>query len=156
MTNILDDVASLAGASPVGGIIGGVVQIGSSLIDRLIPDPAAAAQAKLELLKMQTQGELAKLTMATDLGKAQLAVDQTEAASNNAYAADWRPTAGYVMVGIMAWEYALAPLLTWLTALIGHPTPMPTLDFNSISPVLMGMLGLGTMHTVETVKGVPQ
>ena len=42
--------------------IAALLDIGSKVIDRLIPDPAAKAQAQLELLKMQQEGRLAELT----------------------------------------------------------------------------------------------
>lgn len=41
--------------------IGGLFNIGTKLIDRLIPDPEQKAKAQLELLKMQQDGTLAQL-----------------------------------------------------------------------------------------------
>lgn len=41
--------------------------IGSQLIEKLIPDPAAAAKAQLELAKMAQDGELAKMANDTKL-----------------------------------------------------------------------------------------
>jgi hypothetical protein len=41
--------------------IGALLDIGSKLIDRFCPDPAAAESAKLKLLEMQQTGELAQL-----------------------------------------------------------------------------------------------
>lgn len=38
-----------------------LLNIGGKLVDKLIPDPKAQAQAKLELAKMAQDGELAKL-----------------------------------------------------------------------------------------------
>lgn len=38
-----------------------ILTIGGKLIDKLIPDPAAKAQAQLELAKMAQDGELAKM-----------------------------------------------------------------------------------------------
>jgi len=43
--------------------------IGGKLIDRFLPDPAAAAAAKQELEQMQQNGELAKMANETDLYK---------------------------------------------------------------------------------------
>ena len=42
--------------------IAALLDIGGKVIDRLIPDPAAKAQAQIELLKMQQEGRLAELT----------------------------------------------------------------------------------------------
>ena len=43
--------------------------IGTKLIDKLIPDPAAKAAAQLELAKMAQDGELAKMANNTDIYK---------------------------------------------------------------------------------------
>ena len=41
--------------------IGALLDIGSKMIDKFFPDPAAAESAKLKLLEMQQNGELAQL-----------------------------------------------------------------------------------------------
>ena len=46
-----------------------LMNLGGKLIDKLIPDPAAKAQAQLELAKMAQDGELAKLANEADLYK---------------------------------------------------------------------------------------
>ena len=60
------------------------LDVGGKLIDRLWPDPAQAAQAKMQLLEMAQKGELAQLTASAEIVKA-------EAASNHWLAANWRP-----------------------------------------------------------------
>jgi len=44
-----------------------LLDIGSKLIDRFIPDPAAKVQAQLDLAKMAQDGELAKMANDTKL-----------------------------------------------------------------------------------------
>lgn len=44
-----------------------LLDIGGKLIDKLIPDPEAKAKAQSELLKMQQDGELAKMANDTKL-----------------------------------------------------------------------------------------
>jgi hypothetical protein len=44
-----------------------LLNVGSKLIDKLIPDPEAKAKAQLELAKMAQEGELAKLANETKL-----------------------------------------------------------------------------------------
>ncbi len=46
-----------------------LLDVGGKLIDKLIPDPEAKAKAQAELLKMQQDGELAKMANETDLYK---------------------------------------------------------------------------------------
>ena len=47
----------------------GLFNIGTKLIDKLIPDPTAKAQAQLELAALEHSGELAKMANETDLYK---------------------------------------------------------------------------------------
>lgn len=44
-----------------------LVAIGSKIIDRVLPDPVAASAAKTELLKLEQEGELAKMANETKL-----------------------------------------------------------------------------------------
>ena len=46
-----------------------LLEVGAKLIDKLIPDPQAKAQAQLELAKMAQDGELAKMLNDTELYK---------------------------------------------------------------------------------------
>lgn len=64
--------------------IGAIVELGSKVFDRVFPDPAKAAEAKLELLKMMQTGELQELTERASIVKA-------EAQSENWLASSWRP-----------------------------------------------------------------
>jgi hypothetical protein len=50
-------------------LLDNLLSIGGKLIDKLIPDPAAKAQAQLELAKMAQDGELARMANETDLYK---------------------------------------------------------------------------------------
>ena len=50
-------------------LLDGLLSIGGKLIDKLIPDPAAKAQAQLELAKMAQDGELAKMANDTEIYK---------------------------------------------------------------------------------------
>ena len=49
--------------------LAGLLDIGGKLIDKLIPDPAAKAQAQLQLAALEQSGELAKMANETDLYK---------------------------------------------------------------------------------------
>ena len=48
-----------------------IFDIGSKLIDKLIPDPEAKAKAQLDLAKMQHDGELTKMANETKLYEAE-------------------------------------------------------------------------------------
>ena len=61
------------------------------VVDNLLPDPKAAADAKLKLMEMAQAGELAHLDADVKLALAAAGVIQTEAASSHWLAANWRP-----------------------------------------------------------------
>lgn len=134
--------------------VNAVASIGGKLIDRLWPDPAQAAEAKLKLLEMQQTGELAKMTAETDLMKGQLAVDQTEAANTNVFVSGWRPFVGWVCGSAFAVHFIVLPLLNFAMMEMGRKEVVLTFDMQTLLTVLLGMLGLGGMRTLEKVKGV--
>ena len=134
--------------------LGSLLDIGTKLIDRFIPDPAAAAAAKLKLLALQQSGELKQLADETGLNQAQARINQVEAGSSSLFVSGWRPAIGWTCAAAFAWSYALGPLLSWGAGLAGYPVALPVLDLSGMMPVLMGMLGMGGMHTLENIKGV--
>jgi len=134
--------------------LGSVFDFGSKVIDKLFPDKTEAERVKLELFKAQQAGQLAELTAAWDNAKAQVAVNQAEASSGNAFASSWRPFIGWTCGVAFAYKFVFAPLAVLVLAAVGHPITLPELDFGEMMPVLFGMLGLGAMRSYEKVKGV--
>lgn len=123
------------------------------LIDKLIPDKQAAAAAKLKLLEMEQAGELAHLNAEVSLAKGQTDINAVEAASASVFVSGWRPAVGWVCVLALASNFLAVPLLAWLSPVWSIPPP-PRLDVAELFPILMGMLGLGSMRTYEKLKGV--
>ena len=111
-----------------------VLDIGGKLIDRMWPDPAQAATAKLELIKLQQSGDLAQMT-------GQLDINKIEAANANIFVSGWRPAIGWVCALALLYQYLVRPLAVAVFAAIGHPLPvMPGLDEN-LWQLMMAMLG---------------
>src|SRR6185503_19786991 len=90
------------------------LEVGSKLIDRLWPDPVKADAAKLELVKMQQNGELAKLAADTSLAQAQIGVNVEEAKSTNWFVAGWRPSCGWIGAVGLGYAAILEPLARFL------------------------------------------
>ncbi len=134
--------------------VGAVLDIGSKLIDHFFPNPADAAAAKLKLLELQQNGALAELASTTSLAQAQAVIDQNEATNSSLFVAGWRPWIGWVCGMAFAYAFVVQPFAVFIAAAVGHPITLPALDLSQMSPVLMGMLGLGAMRTVEKVNGV--
>jgi hypothetical protein len=123
-----------------------------AVIDKLIPDPEAKAKAKLDVLKMEQEGEFKKIDADLRVMLAQAEINKAEAASSDAFRGSWRPAVGWVCVTGMAWTYVASPLLGWLSAAKGWPAP-PTIDTFDLLIMLGGMLGFGGMRSFERIKG---
>src|SRR5271163_1113305 len=121
---------------------GDAIKAVTSLINKVIPDKSAAAAATAQL-------QLQSVT------SAQSDVDKVEAASTSMFVAGARPFVMWVCGVGLAVSCIVSPLFTWLSALVGHPTPFPKLDDPLLQSTLAGMLGLGHItRTVEKIKGV--
>lgn len=125
----------------------------TGILERVLPDPSAAADAKLKLLELAQKGELAQLDADMKLALGQIDVNKAEAQSGSLFIGGWRPSVGWVCVLGLAYQFLAAPLLGWVSAINGLPAP-PSLAMGDLLPMLAGMLGLGTMRTVEKMKGV--
>lgn len=124
-----------------------VLDIGSKIIDRLIPDKEKAAEMKLELIKLEQSGDLAVMT-------AQAEINKIEAASQSVFVSGWRPFCGWVAGMGMAVAFVIGPIVEWIGAMTGNPVPFPKLDTMSLINLLLGMLGLSGMRTYERINGV--
>lgn len=133
--------------------IGSILDFGGKLIDRVWPDPTQAANAKLEMFKAEQAGNLQELSSAWDNAKAQLAVNQVEAANESLFVSGWRPAIGWVCGIAFAYKFVIAPFLAFTLAAFGHKVDLPAIEFTDMMPVLFGMLGLGAMRSYEKVKG---
>lgn len=123
------------------------LNIGTKLIERLLPDPAQKAAAQLELMKLNQSGQLQEMDNEVKLQLAQIEVDKVEA-SMTGYKGAWRPTVGYICcVGLM-YQFLMQPLLAWLSGIRHWPAP-PVLDMGTLVTLLGGLLGLGGMRTAE-------
>ena len=135
-------------------LLGGIFDIGKSLIERFFPDPEKKAAAQLELLKMQQNGDLAQLAAATDLAKLQIQTNVEEAKSTNWFVAGWRPFVGWVCGLGLAYVALIEPLARFAAQVwFKYTGGFPVIDTSLTMQVLLGMLGLGAMRSLEKVKG---
>jgi len=136
-------------------LVGPIFDTINKVIDRLYPDPTEAAKAKLELLKMQQQGEFKEIDANLQLALEQMKTNQAEAASGSKYAAGWRPTIGYIGAVSLAYQFVIYPIANYaiVVAKLGI-TPPPMIDTSALFTLITGMLGIGVMRTWEKGKGV--
>jgi len=79
---------------------------------------------------------------ATELAKGQLAVNAVEAAHKSLFVAGWRPFSGWICGLALGYSTLAAPILSiWFT--------VPPVDNTLLTTVLLGMLGMGSIRSVE-------
>lgn len=125
-----------------------------AVLDKLFPDKQASDAAKLRLLELQQNGELAALTAETELAKGQIGVNAIEAASTRLFVAGWRPFVGWICGFAIGFKFIGGPLMFVVAQFFGTTVVLPEIAVEELLTILLGMLGLGAMRTHEKVKGV--
>jgi hypothetical protein len=126
-----------------------ILNIGNTIIDRILPDKTAAAAAKVQLVQAELAGELQS---AHD----QLVVDSVEAASNSVFVAGWRPFVGWCCGAALAWSYIVQPCIVAICVL-SHvnfdATKLPQLNMPELIGLLSTMLGMGALRSFDKTQG---
>lgn len=120
--------------------VGEVADLAGKVIDRLWPD--------------KSEQERAQLAAAVSVVQGQLDINKAEATSSSVFVAGWRPFIGWVCGTACAWNWIALPAAKFVLAYIGQPVQLAPADLAEMWPLLMGMLGLGTLRTYEKTKGV--
>jgi len=126
--------------------IAAFIPVIGQVIDKLFPDESKANEAKLELAKLQQQGELQII-----LG--QLEINKAEAQSGSVFVGGWRPAIGWTCAFALAYEYLFLPLLSWFAIVHDMPVP-PHLVMDGMMELVLAMLGVAGLRTVEKIQGV--
>ncbi len=122
-------------------ILNALIERITGLISKFIPYKDKAAALAHDLATMADNHH-------HDAMIAQLAVNAKEAEHKSIFVSGWRPFIGWVCGVSMAFNYIVLPLLT------AFAIEVSPLDLATMMPVLMGMLGLGSLRTAEKWKGV--
>jgi hypothetical protein len=112
----------------------------TSLLDKFIEDKDQKAILAHEIATLATR-------QAQEIALAQIETNQEEA-KGNWFQSGWRPATGWVCVLGFGVNFLVSPLAA------GFSFVIPQADTSVMLPVLMGMLGLGTMRSLERIKGV--
>jgi hypothetical protein len=123
-------------------------ELREAITGKTITDPAEMAElankaAEIEIRAAETNNAL--LT-------AQMEINKEEAKSSSKFISGWRPACGWLCVTGLAWQVFVWPIWVWVAKLVNIPEP-PNLETAVLVTVLMGMLGLGTLRTVEKKQG---
>jgi hypothetical protein len=119
----------------------------AGLLDKFIPDADEKARLAHEIATLAER-------QAHEIAKAQIAVNNTEAAHKSLFVAGWRPATGWICASGLGFNYIVVPLGNFYLAVSGNTIVIPSLDLSEMLPVLMGMLGLGAYRTYEKTKKV--
>jgi hypothetical protein len=121
---------------------------GIDLIDKFIPDTDAKNRAK-------EAWQLRVLEIAAQEATQQSATNTVEAAHPSLFIGGWRPAVGWVCAFSFGWICFGQPLFSWVYVLTTkQPSPVVELPTEMLMTVLLGMLGLGTLRTLEKIKSV--
>lgn len=118
-----------------------VTDLAGTVINKIWPDKTEQEKQQLAAAVMVVQG--------------QLDINKTEAASPSVFVAGWRPFIGWVCGTACAWNWIGLSVAKFIALTVfAHSIDLKPADISEMMPVLMGMLGLGTLRTFEKVKGV--
>jgi hypothetical protein len=131
-----------------------ILTVGSKILDRVLPDPAARIAAQQKLMELQQNGELAELNAELQTRLGQIEVNKIEASSESIFKAGWRPFIGWVCGFALAYEFIVRVIAGYIFGnWLGWMEP-PQLDMGDLMTILGGILGLGSLRTYEKKTGV--
>ncbi len=135
--------------NPLLNILAGpIIETVGKIIDRVIPDKAAAEKAKLEFAAVQQSQEF-------QLALQQVIVNVEEAKHPSIFVSGWRPFVGWVCASGLAYVAILEPLARFVaTVAFGYVGAFPVIDTALTMQVLLGILGLGGLRSWEKTKSV--
>ena len=123
--------------------IGAVLDIIKGPLEKLIPDKNKRQEFEHAVTMSVHNSDLS-----------QMEVNKVEAAHHSIFVAGWRPFIGWTCGTALALDFLVRPLAQWVILIFENVVILPTLDTSQLMPILMGMLGLGTLRTYEKLKGV--
>lgn len=119
-------------------------------IDRIWPnknDPAYI-QAQAALVQAQTAGAFKQMDNDFNLAMEQIkanAVAEAKPGMTFRDGAGWTCVFSFIVM-------TTKPLVEWGSIISGHPVQLPAIDPTVAMTMLAGLLGIGGMHTYQTVK----
>ena len=119
----------------------------STLLDKSIADKDLREKLSHEIATMAERHSQEQVM-------AQIAVNQEEAKNNSLFVSGWRPAVGWTCCLGLGGNFILIPMGNFVMTLAGSDILIPLIDVSTMMPVLLGMLGLGSMRTVEKIRKV--
>jgi len=128
-------------------MLGPIISVVSSVLDKVIPDNNAKEKAKADI-------EKALIDNAAQINLAQAETNKIEASHSSVFIAGWRPFLGWVCGIGFAWIFVLNPILQWGLALYGINAVLPQLQSDVLMELTVALLGLAGLRSWEKAKGI--
>lgn len=129
-------------------LLGPIFSLVGTVIDRIVPDKAAAERAKLEMAAAFQAQEF-------QIQIEQIKVNAEEAKSTNWFVAGGRPAIMWICGFALAYVSIIEPIGRFIAKVgFGYEGEFPVIDSDLTLQVLFGILGLGAYRSVEKIKGV--
>jgi hypothetical protein len=152
-------------AGGIGEMAKGVGSLAKDIRVAITGDDPLTAEQKARLNEQLQAMEIASQKAGADYDTQQMVIqgelNKIDAASGSIFRSGWRPAVGWVCVTGLGYTFLVKPLLPWVIQIggmiVGQVVTIPLLPevpMGDLIVLLGGMLGLGTMRTVERIKGV--
>jgi hypothetical protein len=132
--------------SGLSSIVEGLISPVTGLISEFIEDKDKAAEIAYKVSTLAA-------TQAHEQVMGQLDINKSEAQTGSLFIGGWRPAVGWTCVGAMLLNFVITPMFGPVIEAYTTVEMVP-LNWEAMSPVLLGMLGLATNRTAEKIKGV--
>jgi hypothetical protein len=130
----------------LGDIFTGAGSLAKDIRSAVTGDISPEKKAEIETRALEIEATILQ---------AQAKINEAEAASASLFVSGWRPALGWVGAVAFALQFLARPLFTWVWIMVSGSDPgLPSFDTGELWPMLAGILGLGTLRTVEKYSGV--
>jgi len=120
--------------------IGAVADFATNVVNKIWPDKSEQEKQQIAAAVMVVQG--------------QIDTNKEEAKSPSVFVSGWRPFIGWVCGMACAWNWIGLKIALFIATYLGHVLSIQPADISEMTPILLGMLGLGSLRTAEKINGV--
>jgi hypothetical protein len=128
---------------------GDTVKAIGDTVDNLFTSDEEKLEKKNELIKAHREFDYLENKLIAEQNIAQTEVNKAEASSRSLFVAGWRPAIGWVGALALFYQFIVYPLLCWIPGIEAPPVP----SSEALYPLIMGMLGIGTLRSFDKLKG---
>ena len=89
-----------------------------------------------------------------DSNLAQIAVNLEEAKHPSLFVSGWRPFLGWSLTGLFIYQIAIRDFIVMILKACGIEADLGEPDLTVLTPILLAMLGLGSMRSYEKINKV--